>query len=249
MLRFSNANTKIVRLYGVSSLEVFLGCNRKIYSFDLLSGWSCPFAKDCLSKVHVIDGKKKVVDSPTTKFRCFSASQEALYPPVYKMRKNNFDTLRACKDTESMVELLQSAMPKDLGVCRIHVAGDFFNQNYFDAWVTVAENNPDRLFYAYTKSIKYWLEYKYLTDNMILTASLGGRDDELIAENNLRTARVVLSEKEAKTKGLEIDTNEVHAANPSRKDESFALLIHGIQPKGTKYAKAVYEIKKRKAKT
>ena len=48
---FSKANAKLEALYSVPELEQWLTNRRKVYSFDLLSGWSCPQAKDCLSKV------------------------------------------------------------------------------------------------------------------------------------------------------------------------------------------------------
>ena len=54
MVKFSNANTKLKRLYQIPELGKFL-VKRKIYSFDLLSGHSCPFASKCLSKAVVTD--------------------------------------------------------------------------------------------------------------------------------------------------------------------------------------------------
>ena len=96
MVKFSDANAKLKALYDVAELERWLQDRRKVYSFDLISGWSCPQAKDCLSKVHVIntDGKKKLIDGKDCKFRCFSASQEATFPNVYKKRKHNFRQIK-----------------------------------------------------------------------------------------------------------------------------------------------------------
>ena len=129
-LKFSPANAKTKALSSVPSLAMFLEGKRKIYSFDLLSGWSCPAAKDCLSKVVVIDGKHKIKDGPDTQFRCFSASQEICYPNVYNLRKNNFDHIRKFKMAYDIYVELNNVMPKNLGICRIHVAGDFFNSVY-----------------------------------------------------------------------------------------------------------------------
>lgn len=244
MLKFSKANAKLEALYDVEELQVWLENDRKVYSFDLLSGWSCPFAKDCLSKVYEIDNRKKLIDGKDCKFRCFSASQEVAFPHVYKSRKNNFNTIRRMK-TDEMVKEITHAIPKNLGICRIHVAGDYFNQAYFDAWRIIAQNHPDRLFYAYTKSICYWLETKgVIPHNFILTASRGGRFDEMIDRFKLREAVVVYSEDEAKNLGLEIDHDDSHAAVPLWKNNSFALLIHGIQPAGSRAAEAVKVLRK-----
>ena len=48
-LQFSDANAKLAELYSVPELQKWLE-NSRVYSLDLLSGYSCPFAKACLSK-------------------------------------------------------------------------------------------------------------------------------------------------------------------------------------------------------
>ena len=246
MLKFSKANTKLKSLANVPSLALYLG-KRKVYSLDLLSGWTCPFAKDCLSKVHARDdGSKFVKDGPDTLFRCFSASQEALYPSLYALRKHNTDALLALKDSaEKMCALLQASLPVNIGICRIHVGGDFFNPLYFDAWVQLSYDNPTVLFYAYTKSLPFYLNWELdtLPDNLVITASRGGRCDTLIDKHNLREAIVVFDEATAWNADLEIDHDDSHAADPSKKDQSFALLIHGPQPKGSKAGKAKRALK------
>jgi hypothetical protein len=244
MLKFSPANSKIEALASVDSIAPYLEGGRKVYSLDLLSGYSCPFAKDCLAKAVVKDGKRSIKDGPATEFRCFSASQEVVYTNVFNSRQHNFNALRSLNKNE-MVELIQSSLPRNLGVCRIHVAGDFFNQDYFDAWIEVARNNPGRLFYAYTKSVRYWVNRLYDTpENFVLTASEGGREDYLIGLFRLRYAKVVFSEQEATELGLEIDHTDEHAANPQTRYTSFALLIHGVMPKGSRASEAIKALKK-----
>ena len=250
MVTFSEANAKIEALAEVESLKKYLE-GKKVYSFDLLSGYSCPFAKECLSKaVEDSQGKRTIKDGPDTKFRCFSASQEVQYTGVYNRRKNNLDNLRNFNTIELVKEII-AAMPKDLGVCRIHVAGDFFNEKYFVAWLAIAKLFPTKLFYAYTKSLKYWVNNAAMVDslpNFILTASYGGRDDAMIAEHSLRASKVVFSEQEAEDLGLEIDHDDSHAADPELKNQDFALLIHGTQPKDTEASKALQLLRKNKVK-
>ena len=250
MVTFSEANAKIEALAEVPSLKKYLE-GKKVYSFDLLSGYSCPFAKDCLSKaVEDSQGKRTIKDGPDTKFRCFSASQEVQYTGVYNRRKNNLDNLRNFNTIELVKEIL-AAMPKDLGVCRIHVAGDFFNEKYFLAWLAIAKLFPQKLFYAYTKSLTYWIHNQSLVDslpNFILTASYGGRDDAMIDEHSLRASKVVFSESEAESLSLTIDHDDSHAADPELKNQDFALLIHGTQPKGSEASEALQLLRKNKVK-
>ena len=266
MLSFSKANAKIEALAKVPELAKYLyKPHHKVYSFDLLSGYSCPFAEKCLSKaveyVDITDDgvatsakmRRKIKDGPKTEFRCFSASQEVQYTNTYNSRKHNYDNLKMLNTGENIVarmaEEIDFALPVNAGIVRIHVAGDFFNENYFRAWMLVARLNPTVLFYAYTKSLDYWIKNKNLIPrNLILTASRGGRLDHKIDLYNLREAVVVFSEQEAEKLNLAIDHDDSHAARPSLKDNSFALLIHGTQPKGSEAANALQILKRNKVK-
>jgi len=66
----------------------------------------------------------------------------------------------------------------------------------------------------------------------------------LIAEHGLRSAKVVYSEAQAERMGLEIDHDDSHACDPARANQDFALLIHGVQPKGSLAANALKILKK-----
>lgn len=245
MLRFSNANTKLEKLYKVPAVLRQLK-GRKIYSFDMLSGSCCPGARDCKSQVIIQDGKRTIKDGPFTKFRCFSASQEALYTGTYNLRKGNSDLIKVLVRTPKLlIGSIYSAIPKNAGTIRIHVAGDFINYTYFKAWCEVAKLSPKVIFYAYTKSLPYWVKARdngIIPDNLRLTASRGGLYDHLIDAEGLREARVVFSKKEAKKLNLELDTNDYHAWR--KYDKSFGLLLHGIMPKNSEASKAMEAIKK-----
>lgn len=253
MLKFSNENAKTKKLADVPSLAQFLGNDKKIYSFDLLSGHSCPYAHDCHSKVIEVNGKRKIKDGMFTMFRCFSASQEVLYTTAYNLRKHNYDVMRGlCRDDEflshrfNMYKRIISDLPEDAGIVRLHVAGDFFNQQYFEAWMDVARTRSDILFYAYTKSLPYWVANRADCDtieNLVLTASVGGRRDDLIETEGLRFAKVVMSEDDADDFALPIDHDDSHAADPEQRLNSFAILIHGVQPAKSEASRAVKALK------
>ena len=252
-MKFSAANTKLKKLYKLDTtvLKKWLGqkigrSTAKVYSFDLLSGVDCPFAMKCKSEAEVQeDGRRKIKDGPDTEFRCFSASQEVLFTTAYNARKRNHDAIHALETSDDIADALIAALPKDAGIIRIHVAGDMFSHKYFMAWIKVAERTPNVLFYAYTKSLVYWVRSRdSVPFNLVLTASYGGRNDELIAEHGLRSAKVVYSEAQAERMGLEIDHDDSHACDPTRANQDFALLIHGVQPKGSLAADALKILKK-----
>ena len=223
MLKFNEAKDQAK----LKEIETWLGYMPKIYSFSLPSGHTCPFALDCLSKADRITGK--ITDGLRTLFRCFQASIEAISPTARKQYWDNFDQLKKLKNVESMVDLIMDSMPSDLEMCRVHVGGDFFNERYFQAWLQVGKLNPDKTFYAYTKSIPYWVNnLDKIPDNMVLTASYGSTRDDLIREYNLSNVKVFKSIEDIDKANLPLDTNETNAINGTKE---FALLIHGTQPK------------------
>lgn len=243
LLKFSEGknNKKLAKL------EEFTG--KKLYTYSTLSGWNCPGASLCQAKVVETNGGKgrKLVDGKDQKFRCFSAQAEAAFTNVYNHRKHNHDLIRKCKTKKEVTDLISNSLPKDAQMVRIGVAGDFQSQKVFDAWIQVAKKNPKVIFYAYTKSIPYWVKrLKSIPANLLLTCSIGGRWDELAKTHNLKSAQVVFSEQEAKDLGLEIDHDDSHAALDKYRNQSFALLLHSVQPKHSEANEALKLLNKKK---
>ena len=219
---------------------------KNYYSFSLPAGLSCPSAFNCLAFVKIVDNKRIIKDSKFAEFRCYSASDEVRHTNVYNQRKHNFDLLRACKTEDDIYHLIDFSMRKSYDPFRIHVGGEFYNQRYFNAWLRFASDNPYRIFYAYTKSLPYWINrLGEIPSNFSLTASYGGRADNLIEKHNLKSAVIVNHPDEAERLGLEIDTDDSHAIWGT---ESFALLIHGTQPAGSVAGKALSRLNRENIK-
>lgn len=211
-------------------------------TFALPAGYTCPGACECLSWFD--RDINKLQDGDDAKFRCYAASQEAAFPSVRKSVDHNLALLKEAKTVEAMAELIDQSMPsKYYHRIRIHSDGDFYDQNYFLAWAEVARRNPTRTFYAYTKSLPIWIKFRSLVpENMILTASRGGKWDHLIKPNKLRESVVVFHPEEAAELGLEIDHDDSHARNPEGGD--FALLLHGGQQPDSEGSAAIKRMKK-----
>ena len=218
MLKFSRNNRKLAKLSGYKRGEVV--------SFSLPSGWTCPAARDCKARYNPVTCK--IEESATIKYRCYGAILEAIFNGYRNIVWENFNTIRDIKSATIIATMINQAIPVKAKLIRIHVTGDFYNEIYFKAWLKVVTMNPNRKFYGYTKRIDLLIKYKSkIPENLILTASIGGKYDHLINEYRLKSARVVYTTAEAESLGLTINDNEEIALMGN---ESFAILIHGMQP-------------------
>lgn len=224
--------------------------DKDIWSFSLPAGWSCPGAKSCMTKVDPETGK--IIDGAYQKFRCFAAVDE-VRPNVRDIRWRNYRLLIEAISVEGMSDLIIRSFPKGVSKMRVHVSGDFFNQNYFDAWMIAAKHFKQCKFYAYTKSlhlVQKRIDNNTIPSNFAITLSEGGvwddRIDTLrtIAEDmkrGLGKSKVVFHPDEASAKNLPIDHDDSHAQSG---DHEFALLLHSIQPANSEAAEAVKLMKR-----
>jgi hypothetical protein len=186
-----------------------------VYEWNLPTGSTCPFAMECKVTVDRITGK---FDVKKGQYRCYAASPER-FPAVRNHRWNNFEYVKNGNEP---------ILPKDCKSIRIHAAGDFFNQSYFDMWLKVAKDNPQVEMWAYTKSLQYWVNrINEIPENLILTASYGGKQDELIEKYNLKNVKVY-SSVELVPENRPIDNNDKWARV---KTVNFALLDNMKIPK------------------
>ena len=79
---------------------------------------------------------------------------------------------------------LEMALLLDTGAAavRIHDAGDFFSDEYTEAWLRIAWAKPKIIFYAYCKEVS---RFRRLVEgkapaNFLWTYSIGGKEDHLI---------------------------------------------------------------------
>ena len=232
LLTFGEPNAKLKKMLKELSL--------KLKTFTLPAGHTCPGAKDCLSRANRETGK--IQDGPDTEFRCFAASAEATYPSLRNMVWRNFELIKATlkNSVDACADLICESLPKKFDIMRVHVGGDYFNVKYLQAWIEVAKRNPHKIFYSYSKSLHFFKQFA-LPENLVLTASRGGKYDDMIDLHGWKEALVVYSEQEAIDKGLEIDHDDTHAAFGK---DNFALLIHGTQPKGSAASAALSKLRK-----
>lgn len=187
--------------------------NKKYYSgivheWNIPTGTTCPFALECKVSVDRYTGK---FDIKRGQYKCYAASSER-FPAVREHRWNNFELVK---------KNIEPTIPKDCTAIRIHMSGDFFNQDYFDMWLRIAEKHWWIEMWSYTKSLRYWINrLNDIPPNLILTASRGGREDFLIDEYQLKNVIVCDSIKSVPP-DRPVDNNDDFARVPKI---NFALL-------------------------
>ncbi len=109
-----------------------------VYEFNLPAGHSCPFANGCKVTVERNTGK---FTRHGKEFYCYASKAER-FPAVRENRWKNFDDVKAGE---------QIILPNGATHVRIHGSGDFFSQDYFDSWLSVCDQNPGAIFWAFMR--------------------------------------------------------------------------------------------------
>ena len=94
---------------------------------------------------------------------------------------------------DNFVELMTNEIKKKKAkYIRIHDSGDFYSIKYLNKWVQIAKDNKKVIFYAYTKSIKFFVDGLLLPKNFKVIFSEGSKTDKLINIKEHRHARIFM---------------------------------------------------------
>jgi hypothetical protein len=104
---------------------------KKIWTFSIPAGGSCPGKTDACSK------------------ECYAADGFFLMPNVVRSLNKNWDETRQPDFVDNAINHLKKVKAK---VCRVHVAGDLYDKEYAEKWLTIFKNVPDCRFFIYTRS-------------------------------------------------------------------------------------------------
>lgn len=230
---------EVLKFHGPSSK-----ISKLVNAYSLASGYTCPGAKDCLSRANRKTGKIKDFGE----FRCYAAMLEAVYPSLRKLVWHNTMLMKSIgDDRDKIVDLLERSLvmhkPEFIsgfkGIMRPHIGGDFFSKEYAMAVNDFAWKHKDMLVYCYTKS-PHFFHGESIAPNFVINVSSGGHYDYL--NSYFHEAHIVYSEEEAEELGLMIDHDDTIAMNPDSGD--FAILLHGSQPKGSHAQQALQLLKR-----
>ena len=145
----------------------------------------CPFAKDCIKYCYAQKGNYK-------------------YPSVIKGLNKRYELSKTADFVPMMNATILLERPTHI---RIHDSGDFYSIKYLQKWVDIATQNKDVIFYAYTKSIKFFKDNKVKKPtNLKIIFSEGSKTDQLINTAKDRHARIFKSAELLNAAGY-IDAN------------------------------------------
>ena len=128
----------------------------------------CPFAKECVKYCYAKKGNYK-------------------YPSVVKGLNKRYDLSKTAEFVPQMNATILLQRPTHV---RIHDSGDFYSVKYLLKWVDIANANKEVIFYAYTKSIKFFKGAINIPDNFKVIFSEGSKTDNLINTLKDRHARI-----------------------------------------------------------
>lgn len=123
---------------------------------------------------------------------CYARNGTYLFPNVKAKHLDNLERTLSnlWKWQEDMIADIKSH--KKITYVRIHDAGDFYSDDYLQAWLDIAALVPAVTFYCYTKEVS---RFKAMVEgncpkNFKYLYSLGGKEDHLIDRENDRHAEV-----------------------------------------------------------
>lgn len=167
--------------------------SNKILIFSLPSVITCPESDDC-------------------KNYCYAKKSEKRFKNVLKSRYNNLDLSMREDFTDSVINYIKNKTKKN--IIRIHESGDFYSLEYFNKWIEIIKNIPEKKFYCYTKT-NWHKDLDKMPNNFnIISSFLPGRktnvfvNKEEFTSYNINNKKVYLCPATIKEKKKNIKCGE-----------------------------------------
>jgi len=187
-------NAKLKKTSEINKLRIL---NFSLPAYKTITGKTvCPFAKDCIKYCYAQKGNYK-------------------YPSVIKGLNNRYELSKTADFVPQMNATIILQRPTHV---RIHDSGDFYSIEYLLKWVDIANTNKDVIFYAYTKSIKFFKGVINIPKNLKIIFSEGSKTDDLINARFDRHARIFKTSEELIKAGyIDASNNDLNAIQDNKK--------------------------------
>lgn len=124
-----------------------------------------------------IDGMNTCPGALACRGVCYAKQGRYVMPNVMAAKQRNLFASMDANFADNMIAIIKKR--RSYNTIRIHDAGDFYSQDYYNQWCAIARALPDRIFYAYTKALHLDL-WTNKPDNLRIIQSLGGKYDSLV---------------------------------------------------------------------
>ena len=152
---------------------------------------------------------------------CYAKKGNYTFPSVIKGLNNRYNLSQTDDFIPQMNATIILERPTHV---RIHDSGDFYSPSYLQKWIDIATDNKEVIFYAYTKSIKFFVEGFAVPKNLKIIFSEGSKKDDLIDVNKHRHARIFKTSKELIDAGyIDASSNDLQAITDNKK---VGLIFH-----------------------
>lgn len=153
MLKWSDSSEKMIATSGIGEY--------KVIAFPMPAVSTCIGAGVCASEGI-----------------CFATQGRYKMPNVIASRRHNHEMTQNIEGFKIALRNDLTILTKKFNVIRIHDSGDFFSQEYLNAWISIICEFENTQFYCYTKSFE--LDWSNLPRNLNVIQSFGSRYDSKI---------------------------------------------------------------------
>ena len=183
--------------------------NASIYAFDLpayktkTGKITCPFAKHCIKY-------------------CYAQKGAYTWSPAQNKHNENYLNTKQ----NDFIAVIQDEINRKRKIThiRVHSSGDYYSPKYLNKWVKLAENNPNTIYYSYTKSVQMVKDLENKPENLKIIFSEGGKQDHLIDYENDRHAKIFNNQSELLDAGyIDASGDDLKALTPNKK---VGLIFH-----------------------
>lgn len=180
------------------------------FAFGIPAIKTCPFADKCKAGCYATQG-------------CYQ---------FFSTKNAQENRLELTKNEELFINTVNADLIKlrkkgKKVVLRIHDSGDFYSKDYLATWLKIIDQNTDVVFYAYSKSVKFFIGVKK-RKNFRVIFSYGGKLDNMILPNKHYNARVFASREELLSNGY-VDSSDNDSIAALGENNKIGLIYHGTK--------------------
>ena len=195
-------NSKLKKTSKTLNLRVF---NFGIPAYKSASGkLTCPMADECV------------------KF-CYAKKGAYIWSNVQPAFEKRYQLSKTVEFIDAMNAEIKKKRPDYV---RVHDSGDYYSRSYLAKWITIANDNPDVMFYSYTNMVDM-INRTELPENYDIIFSDSGKQKHLIDKSKDRHTKIFDSEESLLAEGyVNASKTDLYATKWFSNTNKVGLIFH-----------------------